>query len=400
MNFINNNKMKAKMFLILLATALFAAGCGNSNQAGEHEGEHEELPPNTVEMNDAQIKSAGIELGSIEQKMLSTELKVNGLVNVSPQNLVSISAIMGGYIKSTGLVQGSPVSKGQVIAIIENPEFIELQQNYLESKSKLEYAETEYNRQKDLYKENVNSAKTYQLAVSEYKSLQSTVFSLEQKLKMIGINAKKLEVEKISGSLPVLSPISGYVKTVNVNVGKYVNATDVIVEIVNTENLTLELTLFEKDIDKVMIGQQISFNIPTRPENKMTAVIYQVGKSINTDKTIKVYATVGKENKDLLPGMYINATIDTHNDSVAALPDEAVLSFEDKNYIFIFFEQKPEGDKVVTLYKVIEVKKGISQGGYTEVILPKDVVLPTSKIVIKGAYNLLSALKNAGDMAC
>jgi len=400
MNLINKNKMKAKMFFILLAASLFAAGCGSSNQTGEHEGEHEELPPNTVEMNDAQITSAGIELGSMEQKMLSTELKVNGLVNVSPQNLVSISAIMGGYIKSTGLVPGSPVSKGQVIAVIENPEFIELQRNYLESKSKLEYAEAEYNRQKDLYRENVNSAKTYQLAVSEYKSLQSTVFALEQKLKMIGIDAKKLEVEKISGSVPVLSPISGYVKTVSVNVGKYVNATDVIVEIVNTENLTLELTLFEKDIDKVMIGQQISFNMPTRPENKMAAVIYQVGKAINTDKTIKVYATVEKEDKNLLPGMYINATIDTRNDSVSALPDESVLSFDDKNYIFIFYEKKPEGDKVVTLYKVIEVKKGISQGGYTEVILPKDVVLPEGKIVIKGAYNLLSAMKNAGDMAC
>ncbi|MCK9613276.1 MAG: efflux RND transporter periplasmic adaptor subunit [Bacteroidales bacterium] len=400
MNLINKNKMKAKMFFMILAASLFAAGCGSGNQTGEHEGEHEELPPNTVEMNDAQIASAGIELGSMEHKMLSTELKVNGVVNVSPQNLVSISAIMGGYIKSTGLVPGSPVSKGQVIAVIENPEFIELQRNYLESKSKLEYAETEYNRQKDLYKENVSSAKTYQLAVAEYKTLQSTVFALEQKLKMIGIDAKKLEVEKISGSVPVISPISGYVKTVSVNVGKYVNATDVIVEIVNTKNLTLELTLFEKDIDKVMIGQQISFNIPTRPENKMTAVIYQVGKAINTDKTIKVYATVEKEDKNLLPGMYINATIDTRNDSVSALPDEAVLSFDDKNYIFIFYEKKPEGDKVVTLYKVIEVKKGVSQGGYTEVILPEDVVLPASKIVIRGAYNLLSAMKNAGDMAC
>lgn len=396
--------MKAKFFMVLLAASIFAAGCGSSSQTGahegEHEGEHEELPPNTVEMNDAQIASAGIALGSMEQKMLSTELKVNGLVNVSPQNLVSISAIMGGYIKSTGLVQGSPVSKGQVIAIIENPEFIELQQNYLESKSKLEFAEAEFNRQKELYNENVNSAKTYQNALAEYKSIQSTVFALEQKLRMIGINAKNLDVEKITGSVPIHSPISGYVKTVNVNVGKYVNATDVIVEIVNTANLTLELTLFEKDIDKVKIGQKISFNIPNHPENIMTADIYQVGKSINSDKTIKVYATVGKENKNLLPGMYINASIDTHKESVSALPDEAVLSFDDKNYIFVFYEKKPEGDKVVTLYKLIEVKKGVSEGGYTEVILPKDVKLPESKIVTKGAYNLLSAMKNAGDMAC
>jgi membrane fusion protein, heavy metal efflux system len=391
--------MRTKVFWIILITSFSALSCNNKNTNSETH-ETEVLPPNTVEMNDAQSKLAGIVLGSVEQKKLSTELKVNGQVNVSPQNLVSISAIMGGYIKSTKLVQGSPVSKGQVIAVIENPEFIELQQNYLESKSKLDYAETEYNRQKDLFSENVNSAKTYQLALSEYKSLQTTVYALEQKLKLIGIDAKKLQVENISSTISILSPIYGYVKTVNVNVGKYVSPTDVIVEIINTKNLTLELTLFEKDIDNIAIGQKISFNIPNNPDKKMSAIIYQVGKTINEDKTIKVYATVEKESENLLPGMYVNATIDIQNESVTALPDEALLSFEDKDYIFIFSEKKKEGDKYVTLYKIMEVKKGVSYNGFTEVILPPDFNINERKIVIKGAYNLLSAMKNAGDMAC
>lgn len=392
--------MKTKLFFILFALALFTLSCNSKKEANEHEGEHEVLPPNTVEMNDAQGKSSGIELGTIEQKVLSTEIKVNGIVSVSPQNLVSISAIMGGYIKNTSLVQGSPVSKGQVVAVIENPEFIELQQNYIESKSKLDYAETEYNRQKDLNKENVSSNKTYQLALSEYKSLQSKVYALDQKLKLIGIDGKKLQVENISSSISVVSPINGYVKTVNVNIGKYVNPTDVIVEIINMQNLTLELTVFEKDINKISIGQKISFNIPNQPDNKQNATVYQVGKSINTDKTIKVYATVEKENKNLLPGMYVNAIIETQNDSVTALPADAVLSFEDKHYIFIFYERKKEGEKFVTLYEMIEVNKGVTDNGYTEVILPKDFDLQKSKIVLKGAYNLLSAMKNAGDMAC
>ncbi|MCK9424180.1 MAG: efflux RND transporter periplasmic adaptor subunit [Bacteroidales bacterium] len=392
--------MKTKKILMILVSALFVISCNSKSGSEKQTGDHEVLPPNTVEMNDAQYQSAGIELGAIEQKVLSSELRVNGIVNVTPQNLVSISAIMGGYIKSIGLVQGSPVSKDQVIAVIENQEFIELQQKYLEGKSKLEYAETEYKRQKDLNKENVNSAKTYQLAMSEFKGLQSTVFALEQKLKLIGIDAKKLEVENISGSVTVLSPISGYVKTVSVNIGKYVNPTDVIVEIINNQNLTLELTVFEKDIDQVTIGQKISFILPDKPENKQSAVIYQVGKSLNDDKTIKVYATVDNQNKSLLPGMYINAIINTQNDYTTALPEEAILSFEDKNYIFIFSDKKKEGDKVVSLFKIIEVKKGVTNEGFTEVILPKDFDLKQSRIVIKGAYNLLSALKNAGDMAC
>ena len=392
--------MKTKLFLTILVSALFVLSCNSKNGSEKQSDDHEVLPPNTVEMNDAQYQSAGIELGAIEQKVLSSELRVNGIVNVKPQDLVSISAIMGGYIKSIGLVQGSPVSKGQVIAVIENQEFIELQQKYLEGKSKLEYAETEYERQKDLNKENVNSAKIYQLAMSEFKGLQSTVFALEQKLKLIGIDAKKLEVENISASVSVSSPISGYVKTVSVNIGKYVNPTDVIVEIVNNQNLTLELTVFEKDIDQVSIGQKISFILPDKPEIKQLAVIYQVGKSLNDDKTIKVYATVDNQNKSLLPGMYINAIINTRNDYTTALPEEAILSFEDKNYIFIFMDKKKEGDKFVSVFKIIEVKKGVTNEGFTEVILPKDFDLKQSRIVIKGAYNLLSALKNAGDMAC
>lgn len=399
-NFKNLKNMKTKLLLIMLAIAVFAVSCNSKKDEAVQNGEHEELPANVVEMDDAQYNAAGIELGYVEHKELSSVLTVNGMVSVLPQNLVSVSAIMGGYIKSTSLVQGSPVTQGQVIAVIENPDFIELQQNYLESKSKLDYAETEYNRQKELHKENVNSAKSYELALSEYKTLQSSVAALEQKLRLIGINSKSLTVDKISSSVSVYSPISGYVKTVNVNIGKYVNPTDVIAEIVNTKNMTLELTVFEKDIDKVNIGQKLDFILPAKPDVKMTAVIYQVGKTINDDKTVKIYCTIEKENKNLLPGMYVSATIETQSDSVTALPKEAVLSFEDKNYIFIYLEKKKEGEVYVTLFEAVEIEKGVTENGYIQVTLPVKYDLKTTKIVLKGAYNLLSALKNAGDMAC
>lgn len=390
--------MKTNLMLIIAVFAILSIGC--KNKGAEEISEHEMLPPDVVEMNEAQCKVAGIELGSVEMKTLGSEMQLNGIVNVAPQNLVSVSAIMGGYVKSMNLMQGKPVSKGQVLAVIENPEFIELQQNYFESKSKLEYAEVEYNRQKELYQENVSSAKTFQYAKAEYKSLQSTVAALEQKLKMIGINADKLTADKISGSMKIIAPMSGYIKSVNVNIGKYVNPTDVMFEIVNMQNPVLELTCFEKDITKLAIGQEISFILPSAPQEQMTAVISQVGKSVNDDKTVKVYAEVKGAAGKLLPGMYINATIRVLNDSVAALPNEAILSFEDKNYIFVYSEKKKEGEKTVFLYKMIEVKKGVSNAGYSAVTLPNGIDLQKNIIVVKGAYNLLSALKNGGEMAC
>ncbi|MFA4853160.1 MAG: efflux RND transporter periplasmic adaptor subunit [Bacteroidales bacterium] len=392
--------MKTNIFFLIMIFSLLVVSCKNKSKSTHESDEHEVLPPNTVEMNDDQYKAAGIELGQVEHKVLSNVLKVNGIVNVPPQNFVSVSVNMGGFVKSTDLVQGSPVTKGQVLAVIENPEFIELQQNYLESKNKLEFAEADYNRQKDLYKENVNSAKTYQLALSEYKILKIKVFALEQKLALIGIDAKQLEEEKITSSVSVVSPINGYVKTVNINIGKYVNPTDVMFEIVNNQKLTLELSLFEKDIEKVSIGQKIRFSMPNKSGKKQTAVVYQVGKTIGDDKTVKVYASIDNEAQNLLPGMYVNALIETSNDSTTSLPDEAVLTFDDKHYIFTYFERKKEGDKEVTLFKLVEVQKGISNNGFTEIILPKDFVIEKGKVVIKGAYNLLSAMKNAGDMAC
>ena len=363
--------MKTNIFLLIIILNLVFISCNNKSNSTEEAVEHEILPPNTVEMNDDQSKMANIELGQIEYKSMSNILKINGLINVPPQNLVSISVNMGGFVKSTDLLQGSPVLKGQVLAVIENPEFIELQQNYLESKNNLEYNEAEYNRQKELYKENVNSAKTYQLALSEYKNLKTKVFALEQKLILIGINANQLTEDKISRSISVVSPINGYVKTVNVNIGKYVNPTDVMFEIVNNQKLTLELSLFEKDIEKVSIGQKLRFSLPSKSGKEQTAMIYQVGKTIGDDKTIKIYASIDNENKNLLPGMYVNALIETENDSTTVLPDEAVLTFDDKNYIFTHFERKKEGDKYVTLYLLVEVKKGVSTNGFTEIILPK-----------------------------
>ncbi len=391
--------MKTNIFIVIIVFSLNILSCKN-NSNDVQSGEQEILPFNTVEMNDDQYKMAGIELGLIEYRAMSNVMKVNGIVNVPPQNLVSVSVNMGGFVKSTDLVEGCSVTKGQILAIIENSEFIELQENYLENKNKLEFSEADYNRQKDLYKENVNSEKSFQLALSEYKNFKTKVSALNQKLSLIGIDAKNLTEEKITRSISVVSPINGYVKTVNINIGKYVNPTDVMFEIVNNQKLTLELSLYEKDIAKVSIGQKIRFSLPDESDIEQNAVIYQVGKTIDIDKTVKVYSSVENENKNLLPGMYVNALIETSNDSTTSLPDEAVLTFEDKYYIFTYFDKKKEGDKNMTLFLLVEVKKGVSFKGYTEVTLPKDFDLKKSKVVLKGAYNLLSAMKNAGDMAC
>jgi cobalt-zinc-cadmium efflux system membrane fusion protein len=310
-----------------------------------------------------------------------------------------VSKPIGGSVKSIVVRTGDYVKKGQILANLQNQEFVDLQQNYLETKSRFELASAQYNRHAELYKEEVYSEKSMQEITAEYKTSKTQLKSLEQKLLLIGINPKHLTDDNISSSVAVVSPISGYVKSVNINIGKFVSASDILFEIVSTDKLILELTLFEKDIDKASNGQRIRFLINNEQEQH-DALVSQISKSVNEDKTYKVYANILHPCKNIIPGMYVNALIETSGKQVQAVPSEAVVSFEDKDYIFIFEKNKKEDGKNFTEYKMIQVQKGISDMGYTEISLPDGVKAPTVKIVVKGAYNLLSAKKNAGEMAC
>jgi membrane fusion protein, heavy metal efflux system len=384
---------------VITLVGTFLISCSGKQQPQESK-EVEVLPEDIVELSIDQFRMVGVEYGKVEQKTLSNTIKANGLITVSPQNLVSICAPFGGFIKNIDLVQGSPVHKGQTLAVIENPEFIELQQNYLDAKSKLEFAEGEYNRHKELFKDDVYSKQNFQEVTSNYKSIKAQVNALGQKLALIGIDATGLQEDKISRSVAILSPISGYVKAVNENVGKYVNPTDVIFEVINTDKLTLELTLFEKDIFKVNIGQKLHFSISNDEANNFEALITQVGKSIAVDKTVKIYAAINQPSSRILPGMFVSALIETTSNPVNALPSQCIVQFDEKFYIFVFDRDKEENGKPFTEFKMVEVGKGITDGGFTEVILPKEFNISTVKVVTKGAYNLLAAKKNAGDMAC
>jgi cobalt-zinc-cadmium efflux system membrane fusion protein len=376
---------------------VFASCSKNKPVAATNTGEV--LPEGIVELREDQIKLANIELGAVEMESLSAILKVNGIISVAPQNFATVCMPLGGFIKTTTLLPGNSVTKGQVLAVIDNQEFVDVQQSYLEAKNKLAFAEADFKRHSDLYKNDVYSEQNVQQVTVEYKNLKALVKSLEQKLILIGINPEQLSEDNISSTVNLLSPITGFLKAVNINIGKYVSPTEVLFEIVNNDKLFLELTMFEKDADKVVRGQNVRFYINNETETH-EAVITQTGKSVGQDRTFMVYANVSSVCKNLLPGMYVNAFISESDVKVTALPSDAVVSFDDKDYIFTFEKNKEEAGKAFTEYRLVQVKKGVSGSGFTEIKLPDGFNAVTTKIVTKGAYSLLSAMKNAGEMAC
>jgi|TARA_B100000315_G_scaffold51547_1_gene46018 cobalt-zinc-cadmium efflux system membrane fusion protein len=386
-----------KILSIMVLSALLFTGCNNRSETLETEDHHEEAE-SMVELTPAQYKIAGIELGKVEQKNLSSIIKVNGVLEAPPQSLISISAILGGFVKNTDLLHGSRVKKGEAIVVMEHPDYIQLQQDFFDSKSRLVYLELEYKRQKGLREQNVSSAKIFQQTTADYKSMKAEVNALEEKLALIGINAEQLqESETISRAVTIRSPIDGYVSKVNVNIGKYVNPEDVMFEIVNTEHLHVELMVFEKDISKIKEGQQIRFMLPNEDDEERLATVYLVGRSIGSGRTVKVHGHLDKEDEQYLPGMFVKAFIEINNNTVNALPEKAIVQSGGNHYIYIFKGKRIENDQEMTDFEMIEVQKGIAEGLYVEVALPDTFDIDSNQVVLNGAYSLLSKMKVSGE---
>lgn len=340
-----------------------------------------------VMLTDAQLKNTAIETMPLSEKNISTVLKINGKIDVPPQNLVSVSVPLGGYLKSTNLLPGMRVSKGQIIAVIENPQFIQLQQDYLMAKSKLHFAELDYNRQKKLNQSQASSDKVMQMAQSEMNSQRIMMNTLAEQLQLVNINARSLTSGNIRKSVPVYSTINGFVSKVNVNIGKFVNPSDVLFELINPNNIHLNLKVYEKDLQMLKIGQRFTANTNTQPDKKYGGEIILISKDINADGTADVHCHFEQYDQNLTPGMYMNAEIETETSFSTALPEESIVNFEGKDYVFV--EEKKQ------TYKMIPVTLGEAENSFIQIKNVED--FKNRKIVTKNAYTLLMKLKNTAS---
>lgn len=374
--------MKSIYFTAFSALLL---ACGSHNTS-----EPEKVPASSseIELTKAQFGNAGIQMVSATITSVARELKVSGKIDVPPQNMVSISAPLGGYLKASSLLPGMPVKKGQRIATLEDPQYITMQQDYLTSKANIEYLKAEYDRQAELNKSKSTSDKAFQLAKAEYQKESVAVKALAEKLRLIGISPEHLTENSISRTISIISPISGYVALVNVNVGKYVTPSDVLFELVNPEDIHLALKVFEKDLPYLQLGQKVSAWTNANPDKKYFCEVILIGKNLSAERTAEVHCHFEKYDHDLIPGMYMNAVIETTNAQATAVPDESVVTFEGNDYIFI--------ETGLRKYKMVPVSNLSSFDGKTAIHCEKQD-LAGAKIVSKGAYTLLMALKNAEE---
>ncbi|WP_109697830.1 efflux RND transporter periplasmic adaptor subunit [Chitinophaga deserti] len=381
-----------KRYLLIL-TVFFAAACGSADKkaaekAPEKEGQGHEHEEDIVEITDAQAKTIGLTLETLQPRKLSGSIKVNGMLDVPPQQMLSVSTPYGGILRNTGLLEGSWVRKGQVIAEMEHPDYIQLQQDYLETKTQLGFLDQEYVRQEELSREEVTAKKTFQKTDAERKTLKVRLEGLRQKLTLLHIHFAELDKGNIVRAIPIVAPISGYVTKVNANIGKYVPANEPMFEIVDTEHLHAELTVFEKDIPRLKIGRKVRFLLSNETKER-TATVHLIGREIDRDRTIRVHCHLDREDREMMPGTFLKAWVETGAAEVASLPAEAVVMEGERQYVFV-------AEKAKNHFKRLAVMAGVTEDGYTEVSLPAGVDAG-AQFVVKGATDLMSKMTNGEE---
>ena len=294
---------------------------------------------------------------------------------------------MGGYLKTTDLLPGMVVRKGQVIATLEDQQYVQLQQDYLLAKVKLKTVEAEYLRQKELNASKASSDKVFQQAEAEFKNARINLKALDQNLQIIGINPDRLDESKISKRISIISPIDGYVAKINANIGKYLTPSEVLFELVNVADIHLNLTVYEQDLAKLQIGQKlVAFN-NNEPGKKYPCEILLIGHSLTAEKNTEVHCHFKNYDKSLVPGMYMNAEIELKNVNAITVPEESVVRFGNFEYIFVELKKNQ--------FEMIEVKTGAKENGFVEIV--NNEKLNNQLIVVKGAYSLLMKLKNSEE---
>ena len=385
-NTVHNFKKMRGLSSIVLVLTLTLLSC-NSKEKSETPNSNltiENADREIISITENQFKSGGMELGKISMQQFNTIVKANGVFAVPPQNQADVSAYFAGYVKDINLLPGDAVKKGQVLFTIENPEYIQVQQNFLEAKGRLSYLKSDYERQKELMADNVTSQKNFLKAESEYTVTLAQYQSLKKRLSLMNIDPNTLTGENMRSTIGVPSPLSGYATTINASKGMYLNPSDIAVTVTNTDDLHIELKIFEKDLPLVKIGQQINVRLQNDTGKIYQGIVHLVNKTINPkDRTIDIHGDLVNENDLQLfaPGMYIEAEILTSSAEFPALPSEAVANID--NDFFVLVKEDS------TRFKRTLVRIGVKNNGFTQILNASDFA-PNTEFLTKGAFNLIT----------
>jgi cobalt-zinc-cadmium efflux system membrane fusion protein len=386
--------MNRTFSIIIAATfACILAACGSKKETTKTE-EKTEVKADTakgegasITLTVSQMKAVGVETGKVELKNLTSVVKASGQLAVPPQNKAEVNVLFGGIVQKISVLEGQSVRKGQTLAVLENADFIKLQQEYLSAKRGFSYVQQEYKRQQELKAADAGTGKVYQQAEANYNAERSRLLGMEQQLRQVGINPASVAGGNITRQIPITAPISGTIGHIAINTGTFAQPGTPLMEIVDNSNIHADLTVYEKDLFKVRNGQSVRFMLTNQSNQEIYGEIYGVNKSFEGEtKGITVHAAIKANKYGLIPGMYVTALIDIGQQETPVVPVEALVRSEGKDYIFV---QTGETEGVDRSFRKVEVATGVSELGFTQ-ITPVDEVPEGATIITKGAFYVLS----------
>lgn len=376
-----------RIYTILALSLLFSCEHKHNGHSHEEEAIHQQ-EEGIIHLNQIQFNSLGMTIDTLPHRQMRSYIQTNGELVLPPQSEASITAIIGANIKDIMIIEGDKVAKGQTLAYLSHPDIIQLQTEYVKKFSELEYAEQEYKRKKKLYEEDVSSGKVFQKAKSDYLSLKADVSGLEGQFELLGISAQQVREGRIFAVVPLKSPISGYVRQVNVRLGQYVQPNEKLIEVVNNHHIHGHFLVYEKDLMKVKLGQKVQFTVESVPGKSFEAEIISIGKVFEADpKAVSIHAEIDNDEDNLISGMYVRGRIVTNEEKSIALPEGAVVREGNRSYIF---RASIEQDK--WMFEALEVREGLSSDGWIE-IRPMTELQADELFALNNAYYLFSEWK-------
>jgi cobalt-zinc-cadmium efflux system membrane fusion protein len=379
---------KQSIYTAFLLVVLGAIGCKQPEQSATSKDQVEQPMRSEIALTAEQLRQGNIQLTAVTIKPVNSTVTLNGMVDVPPSNMVSITCPLGGYVKNINLLPGQEVSKGEVLVTMEDPAYIQLQQDYLVSQSKIEFLEKEFSRQKQLSSTDATSKKNFEQVSADFSAEKANLFGLEQKLALLGIDAKNLEANNISRTVAVRSPIHGFISKVPVNRGRYVNATEILAELVDPGDIHASLTVFEKDIPRIKKGQHVTISLVANPAESAPGDVLLVTRNLDEKRTGLVHCHFDKYSSAFVPGMAVSATIELEKAMLPVVPESALLLFKGKHYVFV--ETKPN------VFRLTEVIPGEKENGLIS-LTNTNVDWKNSKVVSNGAFQLLGSIMQSEE---
>jgi cobalt-zinc-cadmium efflux system membrane fusion protein len=360
--------------------------CGKSEEINESDNNTEITnKSDLIIVSKAQFVSENMKLVNVGDHSFPTHVKTTGIIDVPPNSKAVISAYAGGYIKKSPLLIGDKVTKGQALVTIENLDFIQMQQEYLEISEQLTYLRSEYERQKELFDEKISSKKSFLKAESDFKKANAMYSGLYKKLQMLNIDPTSVSSGNLTSVSTIYSPISGSISGVNVSTGTYVSPADKIMEIINTNHIHLELKVFEKDILKLKEGQKVIFRIPESSGENFEGDIHLIGKSIDENRTVQVHAHIDHNIKyNFIVGMFVETDIVVKDNISKALPEDAIVEIDNKNYALILKSK----DKDKYTFTIEQLTLGKTFDGFTEI--RDSLPIKSTDQFLLGGFNIIS----------